>query len=102
MAATEACDEVRNSQRFAKLLELLLLMGNYLNTGSRNAQSIGFDISFLTKVSNPECYSFIWNVRLFSWQSCRKGRTVSFMIHILLCMQHGHRIGPWLGLMKVL
>lgn len=26
-------------------------MGNYLNAGSRNAQSIGFDISFLTKVS---------------------------------------------------
>ncbi|GFN88166.1 diaphanous-related formin [Plakobranchus ocellatus] len=54
VAATEACDEVRNSYRFAKLLELLLLMGNYLNTGSRNAQSIGFDISFLTKLENTK------------------------------------------------
>ncbi|RUS87289.1 hypothetical protein EGW08_004969, partial [Elysia chlorotica] len=54
VAATEACDEVRNSQRFAKLLELLLLMGNYLNTGSRNAQSVGFDISFLTKLENTK------------------------------------------------
>ena len=50
VAATEACEEVLNSDRFRQLLELVLLMGNYLNTGSRNAQSIGFDISFLPKV----------------------------------------------------
>lgn len=26
-------------------------MGNFLNAGSRNAQSVGFEISFLPKVS---------------------------------------------------
>nr|AOV18876.1 diaphanous-related formin 2 [Peregriana peregra] len=54
VSATEACDEIKNSRRFAKLLELSLLMGNYLNSGSRNAQSIGFDISFLTKLEGTK------------------------------------------------
>nr|ALX18036.1 diaphanous-related formin [Lymnaea stagnalis] len=54
VSATEACDEIKSSRRFARLLELLLLMGNYLNSGSRNAQSIGFDISFLTKLEGTK------------------------------------------------
>nr|UIX27111.1 diaph-b [Tauphaedusa tau] len=54
VSATEALDEVKNSHKFARLLELLLLMGNYLNAGSRNAQSIGFDISFLTKLESTK------------------------------------------------
>ena len=32
------------------LLQVVLLMGNYMNTGSRNAQSYGFDLSYLNKV----------------------------------------------------
>lgn len=51
MAATAALEEVRDSKKFAELLELILMMGNFMNTGSRNAQSIGFELSFLTKVS---------------------------------------------------
>nr|QAT94454.1 diaphonous [Bradybaena similaris] len=54
VAATEALDEVKNSRKFARLLELLLLMGNYLNAGSRNAESFGFDISFLTKLEGTK------------------------------------------------
>lgn len=50
MAATAACEEVKKSQKFAKLLELILLLGNYMNSGSRNAQAFGFEMSFLTKV----------------------------------------------------
>ena len=30
--------------------QLVLLMGNYMNAGSRNAQSFGFELSYLTKV----------------------------------------------------
>lgn len=56
VAATEACQEVRNSEKFAKILELILLLGNYMNTGSRNAQSIGFDISFLPKLSGTKSH----------------------------------------------
>lgn len=56
VAATEACEEVRSSRKFAKVLELVLLLGNYMNTGSRNAQAIGFDISFLPKLSSTKAH----------------------------------------------
>lgn len=51
MAVHAACDEVRKSHAFGQLLELVLLLGNYMNAGSRNAQSYGFDLSSLCKVS---------------------------------------------------
>jgi len=54
VAATAACDEVRKSQKFAKILELILLIGNIMNTGSKNAQSVGFDISYLPKLNNTK------------------------------------------------
>ena len=50
VAATAACEEVKKSKKFAKILEIILLMGNIMNTGSKNAQSVGFDISYLPKV----------------------------------------------------
>nr|QAT94453.1 diaphonous [Bradybaena similaris] len=56
VSATEALEEIKNSRRFAKLLELLLVMGNYLNAGSRNAQSVGFDVSFLSKLENTKSH----------------------------------------------
>ena len=37
------------------LLQVVLLMGNYMNTGSRNAQSYAFDLSYLNKVKNRVC-----------------------------------------------
>ncbi|KAJ8930937.1 hypothetical protein NQ314_016201, partial [Rhamnusium bicolor] len=49
VAATAACEEVKKSKKFARILELILLMGNYMNSGSRNAQAFGFEMSFLTK-----------------------------------------------------
>lgn len=50
LAVNAACDEVRKSRAFGRLLELVLLLGNYMNAGSRNAQSYGFDLSSLCKV----------------------------------------------------
>ncbi|XP_052277097.1 protein diaphanous homolog 2-like isoform X4 [Dreissena polymorpha] len=50
----EACEEVKSSNKFQRMLELILLVGNYLNTGSRNEQSIGFDINFLAKLGNTK------------------------------------------------
>ena len=46
--------KVRRSRKFGKVLELILLMGNIMNTGSRNEQSVGFDISYLPKLSNTK------------------------------------------------
>lgn len=51
LAVSGACDEVRKSRSFGCLLELVLLLGNYMNAGSRNAQSYGFDLSSLCKVN---------------------------------------------------
>lgn len=53
MNVTFACEEVKKSESFSKFLELVLLVGNYMNTGSRNAQTFGFNISFLCKVNSP-------------------------------------------------
>ena len=50
MAATAACEEVKQSGRFKKVLELVLLIGNYMNAGSKKEQTIGFEMSFLNKV----------------------------------------------------
>uniref|UniRef100_K1QG47 Diaphanous-like protein 2 n=1 Tax=Magallana gigas TaxID=29159 RepID=K1QG47_MAGGI len=54
MAATVALEEIKTNTKFARILELILLVGNYLNSGSRNAQSLGFDISFLSKLKNTK------------------------------------------------
>ena len=54
VAATAACEEVRRSKKFAKILELILLIGNIMNTGTKNAQSVGFDISYLPKLNNTK------------------------------------------------
>ncbi|CAG4949456.1 unnamed protein product [Parnassius apollo] len=51
VSGTAACEEVKSSKKFAKILELLLLLGNYMNTGSNNAGAYGFEISFLTKLT---------------------------------------------------
>lgn len=51
VAGTEACKEVKQSKKFRKLLELILLIGNYMNSGSKNGQAFAFEISFLPKLS---------------------------------------------------
>lgn len=52
VAVTAACEELRNSNTFAQLLQIILLVGNYMNSGSRNGAAFGFSISYLCKVKN--------------------------------------------------
>ena len=54
VAATLACEEISESKKFAKLLELVLLVGNYLNSGTKNAQAVGFEISYLPKLTSTK------------------------------------------------
>ncbi|XP_055010798.1 protein diaphanous homolog 3 [Boleophthalmus pectinirostris] len=54
LSVSAACDEVRKSPAFGHLLELVLLLGNYMNAGSRNAQSYGFDLSSLCKLKDTK------------------------------------------------
>ncbi|KAJ8014755.1 hypothetical protein DPEC_G00019020 [Dallia pectoralis] len=54
MNVTFACEEVKKSDSFSKLLEMVLLVGNYMNAGSRNAQTFGFHINFLVKLRDTK------------------------------------------------
>ncbi|XP_058252712.1 protein diaphanous homolog 2 isoform X5 [Hemibagrus wyckioides] len=54
MNVTFACEEVKKSEGFCKFLELVLLVGNYMNAGTRNAQTFGFNISFLCKLRDTK------------------------------------------------
>ncbi|KAL1766820.1 diaphanous-like 2 isoform X2, partial [Sigmodon hispidus] len=54
IAVTLACEELKKSEGFNRLLELVLLIGNYMNSGSRNAQSLGFKINFLCKIRDTK------------------------------------------------
>lgn len=60
MNVTFACEEVKKSEGFSMLLEMVLLVGNYMNSGSRNAQTFGFNISFLCKVPNIIPFMFVF------------------------------------------
>uniref|UniRef100_A0A671N2P4 Protein diaphanous homolog 2-like n=1 Tax=Sinocyclocheilus anshuiensis TaxID=1608454 RepID=A0A671N2P4_9TELE len=54
MNVTFACEEVKKSGGFSMLLELVLLVGNYMNSGSRNAQTFGYNVSFLCKLRDTK------------------------------------------------
>ena len=54
VAMKAACEEIKKSAKFEKLLEYVLLIGNIMNTGSRLEQCVGFDISHLPKLSNTK------------------------------------------------
>ena len=49
--AISACEEIKTSKKFSKILKIILIIGNVLNTGTKNAQSFGFEISYLPKVT---------------------------------------------------
>lgn len=54
VAGTAACEEVKQSKKFSKILELILLMGNFMNSSSKNDPAYGFEISYLTKLTNTK------------------------------------------------
>ncbi|KAG7246361.1 hypothetical protein CRUP_023739, partial [Coryphaenoides rupestris] len=49
VSVTAACEELRKSQTFSQLLQIILLVGNFMNSGSRNGNAFGFPISYLCK-----------------------------------------------------
>ncbi|XP_049792914.1 protein diaphanous isoform X1 [Schistocerca nitens] len=54
VAATAACEEIKQSKKFAQILELILLIGNYMNSGTKNGPAFGFEISFLPKLTSTK------------------------------------------------
>uniref|UniRef100_A0A3P9K4S9 Diaphanous-related formin 2 n=1 Tax=Oryzias latipes TaxID=8090 RepID=A0A3P9K4S9_ORYLA len=70
MNVTFACEEVKKSDSFSKFLELVLLVGNYMNAGSRNAQTFGFNISFLCKLRDTKSISHSTTLLHFLAEKC--------------------------------
>uniref|UniRef100_A0A672SAL5 Diaphanous related formin 1 n=1 Tax=Sinocyclocheilus grahami TaxID=75366 RepID=A0A672SAL5_SINGR len=54
VAVKAACEELQKSESFAKMLEITLLLGNFMNAGSRNAKAFGFSISYLCKLRDTK------------------------------------------------
>uniref|UniRef100_A0AAQ4RA22 Diaphanous related formin 1 n=1 Tax=Gasterosteus aculeatus aculeatus TaxID=481459 RepID=A0AAQ4RA22_GASAC len=54
VSVTAACEELSQSQAFTKLLEIILLVGNYMNAGSRNGKAFGFSMSYLCKLRDTK------------------------------------------------
>ncbi|KAG8184006.1 hypothetical protein JTE90_024463 [Oedothorax gibbosus] len=54
VAATAACEEVKKSKKFSLILKIILLIGNYMNAGSRNEQAVGFEINLLSKLNSTK------------------------------------------------
>ncbi|XP_047440383.1 protein diaphanous homolog 1 isoform X2 [Mugil cephalus] len=54
VSVTAACEELRKSETFSKLLQIILLVGNYMNSGSRNGNAFGFSISYLCKLRDTK------------------------------------------------
>ncbi|CAF0761742.1 unnamed protein product [Didymodactylos carnosus] len=51
VAGRHACETVRKSQRFHKILELILTVGNYMNSSAKSYEPVyGFDITFLPRL----------------------------------------------------
>ncbi|KAM9461087.1 protein diaphanous homolog 3 [Clarias gariepinus] len=72
LAVSAACEDVRKSKAFSNLLELVLLMGNYMNAGSRNAQSYGFDLSSLCKLKDTKSADQISTLLHFLAEVCEE------------------------------
>lgn len=54
VSVTAACEELTKSKTFSKLLEIILLVGNYMNSGSRNGKAFGFSMSYLCKLRDTK------------------------------------------------
>uniref|UniRef100_A0AAR2JCZ5 Diaphanous related formin 1 n=1 Tax=Pygocentrus nattereri TaxID=42514 RepID=A0AAR2JCZ5_PYGNA len=54
VAVTAACEELVQSENFSQLLQIILLVGNFMNAGSRNAKAFGFSISYLCKLRDTK------------------------------------------------
>jgi hypothetical protein len=66
-AVLAACDEVKKSTKFKKVLEVVLALGNYLNGGSFRGAAYGFKLDALNKlryVATPACSGCGARVRL--------------------------------------
>jgi len=48
----DACNELKSSKKFFKIMEIILNAGNFLNGGKANGQAFGFKLSTLSKLAD--------------------------------------------------
>lgn len=51
-ATSAACNEIISSEKFGRILKLILRIGNHMNSGSNIGEAIGFDLTALNKLKD--------------------------------------------------
>uniref|UniRef100_H2TAT5 Diaphanous related formin 1 n=1 Tax=Takifugu rubripes TaxID=31033 RepID=H2TAT5_TAKRU len=72
VSVTAACEELRKSESFAMLLELILIVGNYMNSGSRNGKAFGFSITYLSKLRDTKSADLKQTLLHFLAEACQE------------------------------
>uniref|UniRef100_A0A8D0E4N6 Diaphanous related formin 1 n=1 Tax=Salvator merianae TaxID=96440 RepID=A0A8D0E4N6_SALMN len=70
VSVTAACEEVRKSESFSSLLSIILLVGNFMNSGSMNAGAFGFNISYLCKLRDTKSFDQKMTLLHFLAETC--------------------------------
>uniref|UniRef100_A0A6G3MDV5 Protein diaphanous (Trinotate prediction) n=1 Tax=Henneguya salminicola TaxID=69463 RepID=A0A6G3MDV5_HENSL len=52
-----ACEEITHCNKLMDIFQIILLCGNYMNAGSRNEGSFGFELSFLNSLADTKTQS---------------------------------------------
>lgn len=50
-SGTAACEEITSSNKFGKILSLILSIGNFMNSGSKIGEATGFELAVLTEMN---------------------------------------------------
>ncbi|XP_029367824.1 protein diaphanous homolog 1 isoform X1 [Echeneis naucrates] len=72
VSVTAACEELRQSQTFSKLLKIILVVGNFMNSGSRNGKAFGFPVSYLCKLRDTKSTDLKQTLLHFIADICQK------------------------------
>uniref|UniRef100_A0A670IHX7 Diaphanous related formin 1 n=1 Tax=Podarcis muralis TaxID=64176 RepID=A0A670IHX7_PODMU len=106
VSVTAACEEVRKSESFSNLLSIILLVGNFMNSGSSNADAFGFNISFLCKLRDTKSADQKMTLLHFLAETCevRYPEVLKFpdeLIHVeKACQVPAADLGKSLDIMK--
>lgn len=88
VSVVAACEELRKSESFARLLQIILLVGNYMNSGSRNGKAFGFSVSYLCKV---KCKHVIYKQTLGIGVGIWSNDIIHIKVKIYFLMHWSHR-----------
>lgn len=72
VSVTAACEELSKSQNFTQLLEIILVVGNFMNSGSRNGKAFGFSISYLCKLRDTKSADLKQTLLHFLADTCQE------------------------------